>query len=80
MIRAHNENPTEQNFNRRCHEYLNHKPISLKQLNADWNGSIKACCSLTDLREILRLVGDALFNDWIVLEIQSSFLFKASLS
>ena len=80
MIRAHNKNPTELNFNRRYHEYLNHKSISLKQLNADCNGSIKACCSLTNLREILRLVGDALFSDWIVSEIQSSFLFKASLS
>jgi hypothetical protein len=40
----------------------------------------KACCSLTDLREILRLVGDASFSDWIVAEIQSSFLFKASIS
>ena len=80
MIRAHNENSIELNFNRRCHEYLNHKPICLKQLTTDWNGSIKACCSLTDLRQILGPVGDALFSDWIVSEIQSSFLFKASLS
>ena len=34
----------------------------------------------TDRREIFRLVGDAIFNDWIVEEIQSSELIKASLS
>lgn len=34
----------------------------------------------TDLRVILRLVGDAAFNDLMVEEIQPLFVFTASLS